>query len=701
MKRLFTSNLLLLAGGILLLGLWHGGVSWATDRGIRRIEAHSTATPPVIDLSAPWRTMRFFRDPDAYYWLSFARDLRTSGHLRVRRTLADNAPYGREVHWAQLPIWSLAVLSFALEQLGGLAPPPALEWAGRMLMPLFGFVFFSALLLLLARRMGAGVALLAVLPMAVSSHFEFHTLRPDHHGFQLAFATGSLLCLLCSGLGWIRTGGNSSGGRPLVPSPADARRWFIASGLFGGMSLWMGATVFAFVLCALAVGMAISILRADPHSIPDGVALRPALFRWWGLAGAGASLFFYLIEYAPQHVAMRLEVNHPLYALCFWGTAECLYGLARWKQNRRRLPRRDLLPVAAGLLAAIALPALVLFGPVAWYLPRSPLLLRLHARIIAEFLSPMNPAVSDIYLTRLPLLATGGIAMAVTVWLLFRKDLPFRWQAPLRLLATVSAVFVFLFGWQGRWLQFLPPVFFLLAGVALAALRDRHPAAPPPRGSAWLPAVLGLSLLLQAGHAAAVLHLRPIRDMLRVERMEGPLNLMMLQRNLLLSLKADAPDIPMRLILPADMAPAAYYFGIGRSVGSLYWENLEGLTAHAEFMGDPLPGERAQEIAGERGLSHVLSYSTPDEAHHCHALLTGREGDPGLGRTLGWALSRGEADIPAWIQQDFRLLLALSKSYAVFLPAKARWMPNQKNARIYRLNPAKKSARELQQNRGG
>jgi hypothetical protein len=687
MKRLFTPGLVILMGGILLLGLWHGGVSWATDLGIRRIEAHSTAMPPVFNPSAPWRAMRFFRDPDAYYWLSFTRDLRASGHFRVRRTMADNAPYGREVHWAQLPIWSLAALSIALERLGGLAPPIALELAGRMLMPLLGFMFFGVLLLLLARRLGAGISLLVVLPMAISSHFEFHTLRPDHHGFQIAFATGSLLCLLYSGLGWIRTAEGASDRRNSIPSMANARRWFIASGLLCGMALWMGATVFVFVLCAFAAGIALSILRTDKESIPDGVVIQPELFRWWGLAGAGASLFFYLVEYAPQHMSMRLEVNHPLYALCFLGSAECLRGLARWKQNRGRLPRQDRLPVAAGFLAAITLPVLVVFGPNAWYLPRTPLMLRLHTRLIAEFLSPLNPAVSSIYLHRLPLLLLGGIALGFTLRLLRRKDLPFPWRAPLRLLATASTVFFLLFCWQGRWLQFIPLFSFLLAGFCLAAMRDRIPDESARRRAAWLPAFLGIALLLQAGHAADVLYLRSIRDMLRVERMDGPLNLMMLQRNMMLSLKAAAQSVPMRLILPTDIAPAAYYFGVGDTVGALYWENLEGLTATAEFLGDPLPGPRAREIASERSISHVLSYNTPYDAHHCYYLLTGKEDLSGLSNTLGFALSEAGPDIPAWIQQDYRLLLAVSKSYSVFLPAETRWMPNKKSARIYSLHP--------------
>ncbi len=673
--------------GIVLLALWYGGTLWATDAGIRRVEAH-TATSPTTESSAPWQAMRFFGDPDAYYWLSFARDLRASGHLRVRHTFADNAPYGRGVHWAQLPIWSLAILSFALERAGGLSPPIALEWAGRLLMPLLGFMFFSALLIVLVRRLGRAIALLTVLPMAISCHYEFHTMRPDHHGFQIAFAVASLLSLLLSGVGWTRISSVNGLHRGAgIPSWAVARRWAIASGICGGMALWLGATGFFFLLFAIAAGTAIALLCSSPSDARGDFSLRPALFRWWGCTGAVTSLFFYLLEYAPSHFSMRLEVNHPLYALCFLGTAECLRAIALWKQNPLAFRRREAGFASLAFLAAAALPTLVLFGPVAWYLPRLPIMLHLHSRFITEFLSPANPEVRAIYLTRIPLLMVGGGALGLAILLFRRKDLPVAYRAPLRVLATASFLLFLLFCWQGRWLLYLPPFFFLLAAFGLAALRECAALAPSRRRGTRLPFVLGLLLLLQAGHAA-VPHLRSIRDMLRVERMDARWNRHMLQRNLLLQLKADAKGVPMRLVAPVEMAPAIYYFGVGRSIGSLYWENLDGLTAAAEFLGDPLPGVRACEIARERGITHVLLNKDFHEAFMCYNLLVGKPDRPGLLNTVGGILS-GEADPtpPAWLRQDYRLSLLASQSYSIFIPLISRWISFNTPMRIYAIQP--------------
>lgn len=672
--------------GILLLALWYGGTLWATDRGIRNVEAHVTTTPPSIDLSEPWRAMRFFGDPDAYLWLSFTRDLRASDHFRVRYTFADNAPYGREVHWAQLPIWGLAGLSFAIERAAGLSPPRALEWAGRLLMPLLGFIFFSALLIVLAKCLDPPIALLAVLTMALTCNYEFHPLRPDHHGFQIAFATGCLVFLLRSGLGWVRLPKpDASPRRDLVPGPDAARRTFVASGILGGMALWLGATVFAFILFALAAGIALSLLLSDPSDAPDSVVLRPDLFRWWGLAGAGSSLFFYLLEYATNHFSMRLEVNHPLYALCFLGTAECLRAIARWKLDRATFRLREGLPALLGFLAAAMLPLLILFGPSAWYLPRLPIMLRLHSRFITEFLSPLDPLVAKVYLHD-PLLPLSALAaLGIALFLLRGKRLPFPFLGPLRVLATATGMLFLLFCWQGRWLQLLPPAYLLLAAFSLTALRQRDaPVSPRPR--VLLTALLMATLLLQAGQAARF-HLRSLIKMVRVEQIGDLWNRHMLQRNVLLQLKAERNGVPMRLILPVEMAPAAYYFGVGDAIGSLYWENLEGLTAAAEFMAEPLSGERAREIARERGITHVVSLRIPEEARMCYYLRTGKEDLPGISDTFGYALSINGMDIPTWAQPDYPLLLAASQTYYIYIPSIAQWISEKPAFWIYRLHP--------------
>ena len=690
MKRLFpTRPVLAIAGGLFLLALWHGGTGWATDRGIRNIEAHITAAPPTPDVSEPWRAMRFFGDPDAYLWLSITRDLRASGHFRVRRTGADNAPCGREVHWAQLPIWSLAGLSLALEKIGGRSPPVALELAGRLLMPLVGFLLCAAILLLLARWTHPVIGLFAALSIACSSALDFHPLRPDHHGFQIACTVLSLLCLLDSGMGWCRVSSERpSAGWGLIPPLSAARRRFIASGILAGMAFWLGATVFEFILFAIAAGTALALLLSSPPDVRDDVVLHPNLFRWWGLAGAGSSLFFYLLEYAPAHFSMRLEVNHPLYALCWLGAAECLRALARWKQARSSFRRRDGLFAVLGFLAAAALPALILFGPVAWYIPRTPLMLRLCARFIIELFTFRQAASTTVVLENSPLFLLGVAPLVLTMILFRRKQIPFPYQAPLRLLAIVSVWISLLFLWQVRWLHFLVPFHILFAAVCLSALRESTRGNPPSHRWAYLPLLLGFLIVAQTAQAALIV-LRPIRDMLRVEKMDPLFFKYMFQRNALLQLKAATHGEHLRLILPAEMAPAAYYFGVGDAIGSLYWENLAGLTATAAFLGDPLPGLHAREIARERGLTHVLLNEGMDDAFMFYCLLDGKTDRTGLLNTVGGALSdSGGIRAPDWLRRDYHLSLVASQSYSIYTPAIARWVPFNIPIRIYAVQPA-------------
>ncbi len=65
----------------------------------------------------------------------------------------------------------------------------------------------------------------------------------------------------------------------------------------------------------------------------------PTLWRVWGCAAGLASLFFYLLEYAPAHFTMRLEVNHPLYALALFGAGDVLCRLSWFISGEKDQPQ--------------------------------------------------------------------------------------------------------------------------------------------------------------------------------------------------------------------------------------------------------------------------------------------------------------------------------------------------------------------------
>lgn len=676
-------NLLAGSVGVLLLALWFGGISWATDAGIRKFERNTVIDPARPADAQPWRAARFFAEPDSYYWLSYARDLLAADAWRMRYTHADNVPVGRETHWAHPLIWGLMGIARLLEA-GGALPPLALELAGRILMPLSGWLFFSGLYLVLGHRLGWRLAALVVATMAAVLHWDFHTLRPDHGGFQLAASVFMWLGLLLGGMGWSRRA-SAPGALGRLPTPASARRWFFVSSLFGGIGLWLGATVHLFSLAATAAGAAAVLVFIPPPAAKEPVEIWPNLWRFWGFSGAIVALVFYAVEYAPHHMGMRLETNHPLYALCWLGTAESLRTIALWR-TRGRLAGSAGVSAALGFGAAILLPLLIVFGPVAWFLPRTAIMLRLHAHHIIEFRTLFSYAGAQWPQT---FLLSFGVAVPATIWtllLLRRHQLPTARQLVLIPLCAVATIFTLLYFWQIRWEPFALAAGLLLAGFLLADSRGL--AAVFPARSVWrhLPALMLGLFALQLAYGTFRL-IAPLRQLLRVEKLDELWLKALLQRNLMLQLKAQFPDTPLRLVLPAEMATAAYYFGVGSSLGSLYWENPAGLVAAGDFFGDPLPGERARQIAVERGLTHVLMNSGAGDALMFYQLATGRSDQLGASRTVGGATARSGAPVPSWLHPMPELDSVANPTYYVLVPKIGQWVPLTLPVSIYRPAP--------------
>jgi len=612
-----------------------------------------------------WCAQRFFVEPDSYYWLACARELRERGAWRMRTTTADNAPYGRDMHWSHLVIWGLMATARLLESAAGMPSPLALEWAGRILLPAAGAVFLGILFLLLGRRLGWLMAALATGALATSPEvlWNFHGLRPDHHGFQLAFAAGMWLCLALGGMGRAR--------------PA-ARRWFAAAGLLGGAALWLGATVFFFSLCA-AAGAAVFV-RFAARTDADSAGWDPDLWRWWAVAGAAAGLGFYALEYAPGGLAMRLEVNHPLYALCWLGIGECLRALFSLPAGPKPAARKTVVLGAAGLLAATALPLLILFGPADWYWPRTEIMLRLHARHILEF-RPLQTVAGNQWLWAWIKAAGVGVpALAGAAWLLGQRRAA-KWHDPLAGLWAIAVVFTGLYFWQVRWAPFAIVASLLLAAFWLASLRESAAG-----GGRMLPAAIAALLAVQIA-AGAVQTGQPLLKIWRVETIDALWLKTLLQRNMLLQLRAGRHGEPMRLMATPELAPAIWYFGVGDSVGSLYWENPEGLAATAAFFGDVLPGDRARDVARERGITHALITTGAFDALMFQHLATGRYSELEAAATVGGAAAQSGAKLPDWLQAEPDLAAAASQTYGIAVPAAGGWVPANLPVQVYRVQP--------------
>ena len=109
----------------------------------------------------------------------------------------------------------------------------------------------------------------------------------------------------------------------------------VAYAKFGAMIGAVGAILGGVLGWVAVVGLT--------NSTPEKIALGrvdPTLWRVWGTSVACTSIFYYLLEYAPFHFGMRLEVNHPLYALAAFGAGGLLCRLS-WFINGNGRPQGD------------------------------------------------------------------------------------------------------------------------------------------------------------------------------------------------------------------------------------------------------------------------------------------------------------------------------------------------------------------------
>jgi hypothetical protein len=370
------------------------------------VTAQHLFTAPAPDNSSPTGYALGQRDiilpyvgMDGYHWIMQTQQMFADGNPRVRFVdydNYDNGPKGREVHWSSSFRWWVALLAW-LEHAYGAVPLP---YAVEDVMPFANTILIVLLILgvtpTLARRLGAGPAAVVAMGMvAVGPLYEaFSEGKSDHHGLAALSGLLTLLFLIGGGAGWVKSE-NGAGEcanpalRAWLPDRALARRWFIASAIAGGIGLWVSTASEAPVLAEVGLGALLATgLLGRGASKSDLATSDPTLWRVWGVAGATTSLFFYLLEYFPSHFGLRLEVNHPLYALAWAGGGELLCRLSRWwSGDPLAVKSTDWLVLALSALAVAIVPLMVLLyaSQVFWVADR--FLFIFHEDYIAEFKS--------------------------------------------------------------------------------------------------------------------------------------------------------------------------------------------------------------------------------------------------------------------------------------------------------------------------
>jgi hypothetical protein len=546
---------------------------------------------------------------DMRWWILHAQSLLESDSVRIRETRIDNAPQGREVHWHSGLIWLIAGLARLMSFFIGRPAVDCATWAAIVTPLLLLTLAVAGMAFLVSRRLGWGVAGVFVLILFTSRtvHEGFVYGMVDHHGIVLAFAIASVLALAFSGAGLVNSKKTNI---PFLLNEASARRWMILSGILGGAALWVSAATAIPVIAGCGLGALVAAWSGHRTGIP----LKPDLWRSWGLAGCLSSLFFYALEYFPSRMGWRLEVNHPLYAFAWLAAADLLTRLLTRFFGKGRLTNgspTDALRLALGVALVLLPAAMAATRPDLFFYVSDRFLLALHNEHINEFqplwvfLFGEEGAFFRISTTFIwPLVVLLGIPL-----LLCRKHVSPVWRAlAFFLLCPVFVMQALAFS-QIRWQGMATGLWLLEILMLIAAMVHSRPMATFPRRI--LIPLGALSLVAAVWHPQAV-----FRNAWAVASESSPELPKQSAPTVLLRdvahrlLQASPRQIPVVVAGPNSSTDLSYYGHI-HTLGTLYWENVEGLKKAARIFAAPNASE-ALRLINEAGATHIVIASWDD-----------------------------------------------------------------------------------------
>ena len=541
---------------------------------------------------------------DGQTWVRYALALQEGAPWQVRFTDIDNAPAGREVHWNSAFAHLIAAAG-RIEQARTDGPLPlaterALAWFN---LPLFlGLaVLFSAWT---ARRAGAGAGVIVALGMVGLPAF-FDGFTPnyvDHHGLLTAAAFGVALGAVFMGGGWWRpsslgsdaTSPSTEGAGHLLPeSRASARGAATFSAACGAVGMWISAASVIPAIAITGVAGLIAVWRAGRSAQNERAQFEPGLWRWWGRVGGAGTLLFYLVEYAPSHFGWRLEANHPLYALAWWGGGELVAELAQRRLGARgRATWRLVLPV----LAVAAAPLMIVAGGAKVFSLLDPGLADLHSQI-AEFLS-LPAAVRALGWSHLGCdTAISVVLLGAAAWALAAR------RTGRVLLVFATAVMVGFFAvacWQIRWkLAASGPQLALLLVLLAIAAEDRG------RWTRW---ALVIAVAVGGLLPPAIYRVRLLDGVIQRHQADRVDLMQPVYRDIAATLRASQPSGEVVLLASPNASTGIGYYGRFKTLGTLYWENAAGLKAAAEIL-SATNVEAARALVRAHGVTHFALIS--------------------------------------------------------------------------------------------
>lgn len=617
--------------------------AWFLDQHLAFV---STIERPDHPIQTPLQRIRPGYTADVSMWIRFALEgLEGKEALRSHHTSVDNPPHGRAVHWNSGLTWWIAGLGWGYHKVGGVPLSAAVEraavWANLPLLLGFaiGFGVWAG------RRAGALAGVVVVFGMIGHRSFYegFSPAYPDHHGLITAATFGLMLGALFMGGGWIRGAGTSN----LAFLPVDQKSARLAaawSGFWGGFGLWISTASLTPPLVLVAVSGILATIACHRSLTATGARLFAGVWRTWGRVGALTSLGFYLLEYFPHQLGMRLEVNHPLYALAWWAGAELTATFLEFltsPPDRRSAFRRSLLLCCTWALPAVLAPALVILwrGPAAFGL-LDPFMAQLH-KTIMEF-QPLSSRIAASGINPLvDLVLIYPLLYVAAAFALFLTARPMRFVVILMLVPALGIQGLALL--QSRWcvslgaaqVPLLLTLLSVLVGASVSATQRRR----------WCVALLVMVVFFVPlpVKTAANLAINIVGGIVPGDETKD-----LVYREMAQAIRNSQPEGEIVVFASPNASLNLGYFGRFRTLGTLYWENGEGLKAAAALCSAPSE-ETAEAIIRRLGVTHLAVISTDNYVAEYAELLKPGLIQAELEQTFGFqvlVLRR----IPLWLE---------------------------------------------------
>ncbi len=571
---------------------------------------------------------------DALMWVRHSLRLAEGEGLRIRETPVDNAPHGREVHWNSGFSWLIVAGAKLRQAFTGEDLPRAMErsmaWFNVPL--LLGFVMLLSWWASARAGLAAGVVLGLAMLGNNSFYGGFGPNYVDHHGLMAVSVLGLLLGAVFMGAGYWKTAQSSA---QLLPGTLSlARRGAIVSAVAGGCGLWVSAATLVPAIALTGLTGVLATLAHGRRAVATGVQAAPEIWRLWGRTGGLVSLGFYLLEYAPNHLGLRLEVNHPVYAAGWWAGSEIVAQIMEgWLGLKRGVQWRRLGLAFAALSLA---PLIVLVAGRGVFVVFDTFVGGL-TRYVAEGIS--LPTALKIFPPKLYLwefVWMGGSLLAgLVAW--WRSEAADRLVVGFAGLA--AAAFTAMAVAQLRWGPSASGPLILLVLLAIACLGPRR-----RRLRYAAVAVVGLISL----HVASDRMVR-LQDANRRRAVDKPDAMQPVYRDIAATLRASQPAGDIVVLSSPNGSVAISYYGQFKAIGTLYWENADGMKAAAAMLSAQTEPE-ARRLIRERGVTHVALVSEDNFIAEYFKLLHPDPGARTLQQTFGYRTLVSQV-VPLWLEQ--------------------------------------------------